>query len=333
VRGNIKKKESVMELQKMYPPQKDSPSTYIAGDIGTEDIYFVVGNADVLPQTVPFPLTLGFDKSFTETVTVTDLGNGNNQLTVQRGETPFMWAAGTKCARVWTSGDMTAIQNNISVIAEQTEENISELSLETAARESADDTLREDLNGALTALGQETETRESADDTLRKDLNDALTELTQETAARESADDLFLDSLTTEIEARETHVNSDIASNIGAHGFRWNAAEEFFERWDADASSWQSLFIFSIQLQHNLGKYPLVQVMKVSYGAGVSGAGDYPAGGVNKSTQIRCTYDSKDTITLYFLETIDNPQMNKIDATTYVLSGDGDTSYQIFLFV
>ncbi len=116
-----------MNIETMYPPHKDSPSTYLMGDIGTTDTFVVVGSTDILPQEVPFPLTLGFDKGVTETVLVTDLGNGNNQLTIVRGSAPLSWVAGTKCARVWTSSDVNAIQNNIKEIAEQTDENTSSI--------------------------------------------------------------------------------------------------------------------------------------------------------------------------------------------------------------
>lgn len=108
-----------MALERMYPPQKDSPSTYLLGDIGTNDTYISVGNADVLPNVVPFPLTLGFDKSITETVIVTNIGNGNNQLTVTRGDNPLSWFAGTKCARVFTSSDLLSVQRNIATNHEQ----------------------------------------------------------------------------------------------------------------------------------------------------------------------------------------------------------------------
>lgn len=113
-----------MALEKMYPPQKDSPSTYLMGDIGTEDTYILIGSADVLPKVVPFPMTIGFDKSVTETVIVTNLGNGNNQLTVIRGDTPLSWTTGARCARVFTSQDLQSIQNNISKNNQQINENL-----------------------------------------------------------------------------------------------------------------------------------------------------------------------------------------------------------------
>ncbi len=112
-----------LSLKKMYPPQKDSPSTYLMGDMSTTDTYIVVGSVEVLPQTVPFPLTIGFDKSVTETVIVTNINTLSNQLTVIRGPAPLVWVAGIKCARVLTSGDLSAIQDNVGTIATQTDIN------------------------------------------------------------------------------------------------------------------------------------------------------------------------------------------------------------------
>ena len=44
-----------MITRPMYPPQKDSPSTFLTGDISATDTFIIVGNAGILPQTVPFP--------------------------------------------------------------------------------------------------------------------------------------------------------------------------------------------------------------------------------------------------------------------------------------
>jgi hypothetical protein len=103
-----------MSVQTMYPPQKDSPSTYLVGAIDADDTSLVVGSADMLPQTAPFPLTLGFDKSITETVIVNFFNTISGQCNVTRGESPMSWPAGTKCARVLTADDISAIQENIT---------------------------------------------------------------------------------------------------------------------------------------------------------------------------------------------------------------------------
>ena len=110
-----------MILQKMYPPQKDSPGTFLSGDITAMDTLINVGSSFILPQTAPYPLTLGFDKSITETVIVTDIGSGNNQLTVERPEGALFWPAGTKCARVFTADDLQSIQTNVRTIAGQSD--------------------------------------------------------------------------------------------------------------------------------------------------------------------------------------------------------------------
>lgn len=102
-----------MNIVKMYPPQKDSPSTYLMGDVGPTDTFIFVGSSEIFNTlSVPFPLTLGFDKAVTETVIVTDVGSGG-QLTVVRGPSAIAWIAGARCARIWTSDDLIALQHNI----------------------------------------------------------------------------------------------------------------------------------------------------------------------------------------------------------------------------
>jgi len=108
-----------MNKRPMYPPQKDSPSTFLTGDITATDVYLIVGNADVLPQIVPYPLTLGIDKTVTETVMVTAIGDGNNQLTVTRQAGALTWLTGTKVARVFNASDLTTVQNNLSDVIDQ----------------------------------------------------------------------------------------------------------------------------------------------------------------------------------------------------------------------
>ena len=43
----------------------------LLGDISAVDVLITVANAAVLPQTFPFPLTIGIDRTVTETVMVT----------------------------------------------------------------------------------------------------------------------------------------------------------------------------------------------------------------------------------------------------------------------
>lgn len=130
-----------MDLITMYPPQKDSPLTFLAGDISTTDTIITVASFLVLPQTVPYPLTIGIDKTVTETVIVTAQDMDNNQLTVVRGSPSYSWTAGSKVARVLTAQDVTDIQDNIIAISEDLntkEEIIGHL-----------DTDVSDLNGAV----------------------------------------------------------------------------------------------------------------------------------------------------------------------------------------
>lgn len=116
-----------MITRPMYPPQKDSPSTFLAGDISATDTFIIVGNADILPQTVPFPLTLGIDKTVTETVMVTEIGVGNNQLTVTRPDGALAWLTGTKVARVFNAADLTAVQQNLTDVIDQSNTNTENL--------------------------------------------------------------------------------------------------------------------------------------------------------------------------------------------------------------
>ena len=107
-----------MELKPMYPAQKDSPSTFLLGDISAVDVLLVVGNAAIIPQTVPFPLTIGINRTITETVMVTTINLENNQLTVTRGNPAYDWPAGTTCARVFTAKNLNDLQDNVGDIGE-----------------------------------------------------------------------------------------------------------------------------------------------------------------------------------------------------------------------
>ncbi len=102
-----------MELKHMYEPQKDSPTTFLLGAISNTDTFVVVGNAQLLPATLPFPLTLGPDKSVTETVLVTEVDLGNNRIVFERGPGALPWASGTTVARVFTADDLKTVQDNI----------------------------------------------------------------------------------------------------------------------------------------------------------------------------------------------------------------------------
>lgn len=105
-----------MVLKTMYPPQKDSPSTFLLGDISTTDTLMTVAGAATLPQVFPYPLTIGVDKSSTETVMVTAQNLGNGQLTITRGTPAYAWLAGSKAARVLTAKDFKDLQDNVTDI-------------------------------------------------------------------------------------------------------------------------------------------------------------------------------------------------------------------------
>lgn len=107
-----------MVLKTMYPPQKDSPTTFLLGDISSSDTLITLGNAAILPNIFPYPLTLGIDKTITETVMVSSVNLENNQITVIRTPGSYAWPAGTKVARVFTASDLTDIQENIQSISE-----------------------------------------------------------------------------------------------------------------------------------------------------------------------------------------------------------------------
>ena len=97
----------------MYPPQKDSPSTFLLGAIIPSDTTINVASVGTLPQTTPYPLTLGYDTATTEIVLVTGFDLGSNSLTVTRLDGAKGWPAGTKVARVFNSDDLRSLQNNI----------------------------------------------------------------------------------------------------------------------------------------------------------------------------------------------------------------------------
>ena len=110
-------------IKLMFPPQKDSPSTFLLGDITTTDVVMTVANIAVLPQTFPYPLTLGFDKSVSETVFVDSYNVDQNEIHFTRGSSPMSWTAGTKVARVLRADDIETIHFNISAINDESADN------------------------------------------------------------------------------------------------------------------------------------------------------------------------------------------------------------------
>jgi len=101
------------ELSTMYPAQPNSPYTTTLGEISASDTAVVVADASVLPTTLPFLMTLGYDKSASETVLVT--AKTDNTLTIVRAVdgNALLWVAGTKCARIFTAKDLNDVQSNL----------------------------------------------------------------------------------------------------------------------------------------------------------------------------------------------------------------------------
>lgn len=110
-----------MELQIMYPPQKDSPTTFLMGAISSTDTFAIVGNVQLLPSNLPFPLTLGPDKPITEVVMVTEIDTENNRIVFERGSGALPWVAGTTVGRVFNASDLKTLQDNIIGINQEVE--------------------------------------------------------------------------------------------------------------------------------------------------------------------------------------------------------------------
>ena len=117
-----------MELKHMYAPQKDSPTTFLLGAINSTDTFVIVGNAQLLPSVVPFPLTLGPDKTVTETVMVTEVNLGNNRIVFERGPGALPWPSGTTVARTFNADDLKSVQENIVGINSEVETSKSNIS-------------------------------------------------------------------------------------------------------------------------------------------------------------------------------------------------------------
>lgn len=143
-----------MLLKTMYPPQKDSPSVFLMGNITEATTLITVSSSAVLPQSVPFPLTLGTDKTVTETVIVTAIGE-NNQLTVTRGSSPMSWVAGTIAARVFTAQDLSDLQDNVNTIADTVDGYQGQLSTHETAIEDLETKVGDATSGLVKGLADE----------------------------------------------------------------------------------------------------------------------------------------------------------------------------------
>ena len=153
-----------MVLKTMYPPQKDSPSVFLMGNISASDTLITVSNSAVLPQTVPFPLTLGVDKTVTETVLVTAIGT-NNQLTITRGTSPLSWVAGTIAGRVFTAQDLSDLQENVENIADEVDTYQEQLNAHETAIEGLETKVGDSTSGLVKGLADEITRATNAENT------------------------------------------------------------------------------------------------------------------------------------------------------------------------
>lgn len=112
------------QLTTMYPAQTNSPYTTTLGEISATDTAVVVADASVLPSQLPFLLTLGYDKSASETVLVTAVSG--NTLTITQGVdgNALLWVAGTKAARVFAAKDLNDVQSNLRLLNEEKQEKL-----------------------------------------------------------------------------------------------------------------------------------------------------------------------------------------------------------------
>lgn len=108
----------------MYSGQTNSPFTTTLGEISATDAAVVVADASVLPAEVPFLLTLGYDKSASETVLVTAVSGNTLAITRAVDGPALLWVAGTKAARVFTAKDLNDVQDNIRTLNRDKQENL-----------------------------------------------------------------------------------------------------------------------------------------------------------------------------------------------------------------
>jgi len=132
-----------MTTRPMYAPQKDSPNTFIIEDITATDTSIPVANITIFESlTVPFPLTLGYDKKTTETVIVMSMDTANAILTVIRGENALPWVTATKIARVFNASDLLTVQQNLQDVINQSNANTDNM-----------ETVQDDIENLETVVG------------------------------------------------------------------------------------------------------------------------------------------------------------------------------------
>lgn len=89
-------------------------------------------------------------------------------------------------------------------------------------------------------------------------------------------------------------------------------------------------------INHNMKKYPQIQVLEVLYGAGIGGAGEYPAGAGSKMLYPRIDYMNRDTCELYLndeYEGYSNPVLNRVAEGKYVVTFDAPCVKSLLILV
>lgn len=96
-----------MPKPQLHIPQKDSPSTFLVGNITDTTTTITLSDSRIFddPYAPIDRLTINFDGATTETVDVLEYLTGN-QILVTRGSPAYAWLSGTKIARVLTSMDV-----------------------------------------------------------------------------------------------------------------------------------------------------------------------------------------------------------------------------------
>lgn len=101
----------------LHKPQKDSPSTFLSASINETDTVITVASSAIFQTESPAVtrLTLGYDETTTETVTVVAYLT-SNQIQVLRGTPAYSWDSGTNVARVFTAADLNDVHQYLDYL-------------------------------------------------------------------------------------------------------------------------------------------------------------------------------------------------------------------------
>lgn len=85
-----------------------------------------------------------------------------------------------------------------------------------------------------------------------------------------------------------------------------------------------------LSINHNLNGYPIVQLVYTEYGAGVGGAGNFPAGGTDSECNLmqnKTVYTDNNNFTIYVPQNyyIENSVINKINDYKYIVTFTNST--------